>query len=176
MERKQAYKDITGQRFGRLTAIEYVGSTESGKARWLCECDCGNTIIVEGVRLRKGATQSCGCYQKELAAKRRRSMRTQGRTTHGLSNTRLYTVWSNMKTRCLNPRNRAYKWYGAVGVTICSEWIKFEAFRDWALMSGYQDDLTIERKNPFLGYCPENCEWIPINEQRKNQRRSKQWH
>jgi hypothetical protein len=80
-----------------------------------------------------------------------------------------------MKTRCLNPNNRAFKWYGAIGVTICPEWLDFENFKEWALASGYQENLTIERVNPFKNYCPDNCAWIPINAQRKNQRRSKQW-
>lgn len=176
MKRKKPYKDLSGQRFGRLIAIEFYGSDERGEAKWRCECDCGNTIIVAGSRLRNGATKSCGCYRRELTAKRSSSIKTKGNTKHGLSNSRLYSVWTNMKTRCLNPRNRAYKWYGAVGITICSEWLSFEAFRNWALESGYEDNLTLERKNPFLGYCPPNCEWIPLNEQRRNQRRSKQWH
>ena len=176
MKRKKPYKDLTGQRFGRLTAIEYLGSVNNGKSRWRCECDCGNTTIVEITHLRSGATKSCGCYRRERTAKMRSSIRSTGNTKHNLSKSRLYSIWTNMKTRCLNPRNRAYKWYGAVGITICSEWLDFEEFRDWALKTGYKDNLTIERKNPFLGYCPENCEWIPLTEQRKNQRRSKQWH
>ena len=163
MKGKKQYKDLTGQRFGRLVALEFAGSDNGGKARWRCGCDCGNIVIVEGWHLRSGATQSCGCYRRELAARRCSLITTNGNTKHGLSKSRLYFVWGNMKTRCLNPQNRAYKWYGAVGITICSEWLNFEAFRDWALKSGYKDNLTIERKNPFLGYCPENCTWIPLN-------------
>ena len=80
-----------------------------------------------------------------------------------------------MKTRCLNKNNRAYKWYGAIGVTICNDWMSFENFFQWAKNNGYQEHLTIERKNPFGNYEPSNCTWIPKSEQRKNQRRAKEW-
>ena len=167
--------DLTGQRFGRLAVTKDAGSDRRGEALWECTCDCGNKTFVRGSHLRKGLVQSCGCYARELTSDRMRVYRTKGNTRHGCTKTRLYQIWANMKTRCFNTKNRAFKWYGAVGVTICPEWMKFEGFRDWALSSGYSDNLTIERINPFENYCPENCKWIPRNEQRKNQRRSKQW-
>lgn len=167
--------DLVGQRFGRLTVTGYAGTDKRGEAVWDCICDCGSKSAVRGSHLRKGAVQSCGCYAKEATAERMRVTRTKGNTRHGCTDTRLYSTWTNMKTRCLNPNNRTYKWYGAVGVTICQEWMQFENFKEWALSSGYQEDLTIERVNPFGNYCPENCKWIPLVEQRRNQRRSKQW-
>ena len=167
--------DLTGQRFGRLVADVRSDNDKRGEARWECVCDCGKRTIVLSSHLRSGRIQSCGCYQREATAARMRVTRTKGNTKHGGSKTRLFSVWVNMKTRCLNPNNRAYKWYGAVGVTICPEWMQFENFQQWALESGYKDDLTIERKNPFGNYEPSNCTWIPLIEQRRNQRRSKQW-
>lgn len=167
--------DLTGQRFGRLVADVRSDNDKRGEARWECVCDCGKRTIVLSSHLRSGRIQSCGCYMREASAARMRATRTKGNSRHGFTGTRLYYIWVNMKTRCLNPNNRAFKWYGAVGITICPEWLNFENFKDWALASGYQENLTIERVNPFKNYCPENCTWIPINEQRKNQRRSKQW-
>ncbi|MCI1985361.1 MAG: alcohol dehydrogenase [Lactobacillus sp.] len=62
-------KDLTGQKFGRLTVVNYVGAAKNGNARWLCKCDCGNETVVDGYRLRKGTTISCGCYRREYMRK-----------------------------------------------------------------------------------------------------------
>ena len=59
------YLDISGQRFGKLTAIKPVGKAKNGSVKWLCKCDCGNTSVVIGYKLRGGNTQSCGCGQHE---------------------------------------------------------------------------------------------------------------
>jgi len=58
------YKDIAGQRFGKLVAEEYVGKNEHNFALWRCKCDCGNTAIVTGSSLRSGTTKSCGCLRE----------------------------------------------------------------------------------------------------------------
>ena len=64
--------DITGQRFGRLTALHRVGADKNGHVRWQCSCECGNRPIIAAVALRKG-TKSCGCLQREVAAETQRS-------------------------------------------------------------------------------------------------------
>lgn len=60
--------DITGQKFNRLTVIERAENSSSGKARWLCECECGTRKVVTGSQLRNGSIKSCGCLQREKAA------------------------------------------------------------------------------------------------------------
>ena len=172
---KKQYIDLTGQKFGRLTAVCFAGVDNEGKAIWNCECECGNKKTVRSYHLRSGRVRSCGCLKKEILTERLKHHPTKGNLKHGGNHTRLYRIWTNMKTRCFNPKNRAYKWYGATGITVCPEWLSFENFQNWAIKSGYKDDLTIERKNPFNDYEPSNCTWIPISEQRKNQRRSEQW-
>lgn len=167
--------NLEGKRFGRLLVVQCVGADNRGEALWECTCDCGNNTVVRGSHLRRGLIQSCGCYARELSIARLKANPTKGNTKHNGTHTRLYHTWVNMKTRCFNSNTKAFKWYGAVGVTICEEWLKFEKFREWALKSGYDETLTIERINPFGNYCPENCTWIPWGEQRKNQRRAKQW-
>lgn len=57
--------DLTGQRFGRLVVIKRSANSKNGKARWLCKCDCGNEAIVYSTHLKKGATQSCGCFKSD---------------------------------------------------------------------------------------------------------------
>ena len=58
------WKDITGQRFGKLVAVEHAGVEKNGQSRWLCQCDCGGTAIVNLSNLQSGATKSCGCMRK----------------------------------------------------------------------------------------------------------------
>ena len=64
-------RDLTGQRFGRLVAIEPTErrSQSAGYIVWLCECDCGNKIEVASNKLSTGYTKSCGCLRKETVAK-----------------------------------------------------------------------------------------------------------
>ena len=52
--------DETGKIYGRLTVIERV-KEQTGKARWICQCECGNITIVNGADLRTGSVLSCGC-------------------------------------------------------------------------------------------------------------------
>jgi hypothetical protein len=75
-----------------------------------------------------------------------------------------------MKQRCNNPNKPSYINYGARGITVCKEWLIFKTFENWAITSGYQNDLTIERINNDIGYSPENCKWIPKSDQTKNRR------
>lgn len=61
------YRDLTGQKFGRLTVVEYAGRDKSNHSLWLCRCDCGEQKVIRGHDL--GRTKSCGCYQREQARK-----------------------------------------------------------------------------------------------------------
>ena len=56
--------DLTGQRFGKLVA-EKLASPDGKYTRWWCVCECGNKVPVFSIRLRNGATTSCGCYRKQ---------------------------------------------------------------------------------------------------------------
>ena len=109
-----------------------------------------------------GRMKSCGCYRIESIK------------IHGETYTRLYSIWTNMKTRCLNPNREAYKDYGGRGITICPEWTNdYIAFRDWSLNNGYRENLQINRKNNNGNYEPGNCNWITRTENMRNTRRIK---
>lgn len=92
---------------------------------------------------------------------------------HGKRNTRLYRIWSNMKTRCFNSNDKHYKNWGGRGITVCNEWKNnFKTFYDWAMSHGYEDNLTIDRINNDGNYEPSNCRWVKAEEQGKNQRKT----
>ena len=65
-----ALKNEIGNVYGYLTVIERAENTKDGRAQWLCECQCGNKIVVFGKNLRSGNTKSCGCLKKEKPAAR----------------------------------------------------------------------------------------------------------
>ena len=98
---------------------------------------------------------------------------TKGHFTHRLGKPKTYSHWVNMKTRCLNKNNVKYKSYGGRGITICTEWLKFENFHYWAINNGFKKELTLERIDVNGNYCPENCTWITMEQQAKNKRNSK---
>ena len=73
--KKRLFKDLTEQKFDRLTAIKPIENhtNSNGKSmmtKWLCRCDCGNECNVQSGNLLSGHTLSCGCYNKEQASKR----------------------------------------------------------------------------------------------------------
>lgn len=165
--------DLTGQRFGRLVVIEqaedYVTPKGIKRRKWLCQCDCGKTCVVLGSSLKSGRTSSCGCLRREKIEEINKANQT-----HGKSQTRLYHIWQLMKQRCLNPQNKHYVDYGGRGITICDEWKgDFIAFYNWAIDSGYRDDLSIDRADNCKGYNPENCRWVSEKVQANNKRNNR---
>ena len=93
---------------------------------------------------------------------------------HGMTHSRLYECWRDMKSRCNNPKNKRYYDYGGRGITVCKEWEEsFIPFWQWALENGYSDDLTIDRIDNDKGYSPGNCRWASHYEQVHNQRKRK---
>lgn len=148
--------DIAGQRYGNLTVIKRTGTDKGGNALWACECVCGELAVVRSQHLRNNETQSCGCMAKKNALK------------YGESKSRIGRIWRAMINRCRSELNPNYRHYGERGIIVCSEWIDYHNFHDWALDNGYKDNLTIERKNVDGNYEPENCKWATMKEQENN--------
>ena len=132
---------LIGKRFGRLKVVEEALPLYSGRAkitRWICQCDCGKTIIIRHGNLSDGHSQSCGCLKAE-------QIRTRW-TTHGYStgqHRKLWQVWLSMLRRCSNPQDKRWKDYGGRGITVCERWKVFENFL--ADMGDCPTALTIRR-------------------------------
>lgn len=168
-------KELTGQRFGRWIVLSRNGSytypSGSHEPVWLCRCDCGNEKSIKSKTLRDGSSKSCGCLNAEV----RRELCIKRNTTHGYAangKDRTYRIWSGMNTRCHNPRSSSYYKYGARGITVCEQWR--HSFKTFLSDMGHcPPEYSIERVNPFLGYSPANCKWIPLKDQNSNKTNSR---
>ncbi len=154
--------DMIGKTFGRLTVIEKDESRKD-RAFFVCRCECGNIKSIYMNHLKSGSTTSCGCYRKEQFSSRL--------TKHGMSNTKIYRVWSGMIERCTYKKHKTYNDYGGRGIVVCDEWLEsFENFYSWSCENGYEEGLTIERINNNGNYEPDNCKWVTLDDQRYNKR------
>lgn len=165
-------KDLSGQRFGRLTVLhqadDYVYPNGKRRTQWECKCDCGKIVIVEQSNLKRGNSKSCGCLDAELKATRS--------ITHGDRYSRLYSIWTNMKDRCNNPRSNTFAQYGGRGISVCKEWDEsYQLFKDWAVSAGYSETIdsyhcSLDRIDVNCGYSPDNCRWVSMKDQANNRR------
>lgn len=157
------FEDFTGLRFNRWTALECVQrSSAMQQTLWKCRCDCGRVSNVQSGALKNGLSKSCGCFARE------QSKLLQ--STHKMKGAPEYNTWTSMKQRCLNPRNKDYKNYGARGITIFQEWADdFLAFYRYVgprPAEGY----TLEREDNDGNYEPGNVSWQPLIVQANNNR------
>lgn len=168
------FKDLAGQRFGRLVAIRKNTLCTKGKnkvlaTKWLCRCDCGIEKWVLYNGLSTGAVKSCGCLRKELVY----DSLSKGEEAILRKYKQEYCTWQSMKTRCYNAKNPGYKNYGGRGITVCDRWL--ESFSNFIEDMGKKPKsegfrYSIERLNNDEGYSPENCIWASCEQQMRNRR------
>lgn len=158
--------DMTNQRFEKAVVVDRAPnkSVKDTNARWNMRCDCGSLFISYGQDLRRGKVKSCGCLTRGTIGARSRTFNQ----THGMTNTRVYRIWTDMLNRCRNPNNHNYNRYGGRGIKVCQEWQLFESFV--SDMGIPPDDMSIDRIDADGDYCKENCRWATHQQQSANRR------
>lgn len=157
--------DCVGKTYGVLTVIEL--QIKEGSTQAVCLCECGKTRFCQPYYLKTRPSKKCACHLSKIASNNGRI-----KYSHGMSNSRVYRIWENMKQRCLNKKFKWYDCYGGRGISICEEWLIFDNFYRWAFDSGYDHKLTLDRRDNEGNYTPENCRWITNFEQQSNTRKT----
>ena len=163
-----SFKDLTGMKFGRLTAIDVVGKYKNGAHLWRCRCDCGDESVILATSLLSGNTRSCGCLLNET----RKTAGCKNRK-HGLSYSWIHRIWDSMKKRCNNPNCKSYKDYGGRGIKVCDRWLNsFENFyADVSKLPHFGGKgYSLDRIDNDGDYCPENVRWADKATQNRNKR------
>ena len=120
--------NLKGLKVGLLTVSRSIKKSESEQTIWECKCECGKTVEVCSHDLMHNKVSSCGCRVEPC---------------------HLYQKWCEMWKR------RADK---DIGVFVCTEWIDYNKFKDWALEHGYMDNCNVGRVDVNKNFSPDNCE------------------
>lgn len=160
MPRSRPKRDLSGNRYGRLT-VENPHHSNSDCWFYVCRCTCGRRTMVRSLNLVSGNTKSCGCLQKTNAIK------------HGFSRTSEYTIWSLMKSRCFaKENNKNFSRYSGRGIGICRRWMKFANFlADMGPRPSPKH--SIDRIDNNGDYTPRNCRWATNQQQCRNKRNNR---
>lgn len=148
--------DITGEVFGKLTAIEEAPKIKI-KRRWKVKCECGDIFCVDMDSLRGGKSKACSSCAKT-------------RHGHAKVESKVYRVWGAMIARCSNSKHKDFKNYGFRGITVCERWKDFRNFLE-DMGEPPREDSTIDRADNNLGYEKSNCRWSDRTTQILNQRK-----
>lgn len=153
-------KNLLDERFGKLLVVEFMGMRDN-RSIWRCVCDCGNEVQHPASRL--PSKKSCGCLSQE------NWLSTEKVETHGMSGTRVYSIWGAMKDRATNLNAPRAEDYILRGIDVDESWLEFENF--YADMGDPpSENHSLDRIKNHLGYSLENCKWSTPSEQQSNRR------
>ena len=158
--------DLTGKRFGQLTAIRPTEKQDRFKRYiWLFRCECGNQVDVSGFNAKSGHTKSCGCLRISVPKIHNR--------IHGCAPitgcTVEYNAWCSMKRRCYGANTKDFPRYGARGIRVCNRWL--HSFPNFLADMGLKPTPkhSLDRwPDPDGNYEPGYCRWATMLQQRHN--------
>ena len=151
---------MTGNKYGRLSVLQ---RSTTDKRKWCCVCDCGSHKEVFATHISRGNTKSCGCFAREVTAKRNVS-----NAKHGKWRTREFIMWMGMIQRCTDQNSDKWRRYGGRGIRVCKEWMdSFEVFLSF--MGERPSPIhSLDRIDNERGYEPGNVRWATPREQANN--------
>lgn len=165
MNHGNGFRDLTGERYGRLEVIQYSHKNHRNQTYWLCVCKCGEYTVARGSHLQQKNVSSCGCYGREQGVK---AVTKHGGCSGGVI-CRTYITWRCMISRCLLPGDTSFRSYGGRGIQVCRRWL--ESYDNFVADMGIRPQgKTLDRKNTNGHYHKENCRWATPQEQADNKR------
>lgn len=169
-------RDLTGQRFGRLTVLRMGKDKHTPRGKrvitWDCVCDCGKTTNVRSSHITSGHTWSCGCAHAEQMEAWKTLKLTHGKTANKQIS-KSYSRWTQIKQRCNNPKDVDYPYYGAKGIRLWEGWENnpTDFCRYVEALEGYDiTGSTIDRVDYTKNYEPGNLRWVSLADQQRNKR------
>lgn len=164
-----------GDQFRRLTVAgpPFYIRYDFGDRRQVvvCDCECGRVCVTNIKSLKNGDTKSCGCWNDECL---RKVVHGHKRRNDNGGAHPLYIIWCEFRRRCRSKTHKRYADYGGRGITVCQLWdSNYQAFYDWAMTHGYQQGLTIDRRNNNGPYSPDNCRFVTYAVNNSNKRKYK---
>ena len=148
------------EEYGVFEVVEKLNErAPDGHQLWKIRCkECGREFI-RGSNLVKAPSKiTYNCFHKRFNGK-------DVNYDNRWKNQRIKAIYYKIITRCYNEDNKDYRFYGAKGISVYQDWLDNPIhFEEWALANGYEDNLTIDRKNETKDYSPDNCRWITMEE------------
>lgn len=172
IELTKQHKNLTGQKFGKLTALYPIGYNHSRNLIWRCQCECGNFHDVVNTDLTRGRSTRC----KECSGKK-------SDTKFGNANimNKLRILHGHIIEKCvIRKREFNEKYYK--NITVDENWLSFENFKN-DVLQGYTEHIekyglkntSLDRIDNTKGYSKENCRWATLTEQVENRRNQREF-
>lgn len=151
-----------GQVVGNCIFIKEIGKDKYNKRVGLFQCECGNEFQSAITKIKTFKVRWCGCMKPNYR--------------HGMSHSKIYSIWNSMIDRCYNSNSQMFSYYGGRGINVCHEWKgDFVSFYNYASkLHGYGvKGMTLDRVNTDGNYEPGNIRWANMRIQQINTRKQK---